>query len=209
MSTRLDFLRHGQPVGGRRYRGDRVDDPLDATGWAQLRTRVVSMPADWDLIVTSPLSRCADFAGELAMQRGIPLRQMACFREIGFGHWEGLTHAEVRSRHASEYQAYRADPLGARPVGAEPLPAFADRVRGGMDELVGEQAGQRVLIVCHAVVMRMVACIALEAPITSTRHVATEYAAWLQLVHDGEQYQIRRLCNELPAADSDAEAVAG
>ncbi|MFP4295557.1 MAG: histidine phosphatase family protein [Halothiobacillaceae bacterium] len=200
MSTVLDLLRHGQPVGGRRYRGDRVDDPLDETGWAQIRARVADMGADWDLIVTSPLRRCADFAGELAHRRGTPLRVMDGFREIGFGAWEGLTHAEVRARHAEDYQAYRADPLGARPPGAESLVDFAGRVRAGLDELATDCAGQRILVVCHAVVMRMVLCQVLQAPLTATRQVVTEYAAWLQLVHDGEEFQVRRLCNELPAA---------
>ena len=36
MSTTLDLMRHGEPVGGRKYRGQ-IDDPLSEKGWAQVR----------------------------------------------------------------------------------------------------------------------------------------------------------------------------
>jgi alpha-ribazole phosphatase/probable phosphoglycerate mutase len=34
--TTLDLLRHGESVGGRKYRGQ-TDDPLSEKGWAQMR----------------------------------------------------------------------------------------------------------------------------------------------------------------------------
>jgi len=37
--TTLDLMRHGEPVGGRRYRGQ-MDDPLSEKGWAQMRNAV-------------------------------------------------------------------------------------------------------------------------------------------------------------------------
>ena len=37
--TTLDLMRHGEPVGGRRYRG-RTDDPLSEKGWNQMWTAV-------------------------------------------------------------------------------------------------------------------------------------------------------------------------
>ncbi|MHB1590203.1 MAG: histidine phosphatase family protein [Sulfuricella sp.] len=38
-STTIDLIRHGEPVGGRRYRG-RTDDPLSEKGWNQMWTAV-------------------------------------------------------------------------------------------------------------------------------------------------------------------------
>ena len=67
----IDLLRHGQPDGGDRFRGVR-DDPLSETGWQQMRTSVNEM-ASWDVVVTSPLRRCADFAAELCERHGITL----------------------------------------------------------------------------------------------------------------------------------------
>lgn len=44
-TTRLDLIRHGEPVGGRRFRGDAVDDPLSDTGWQQLESRLRRLEA--------------------------------------------------------------------------------------------------------------------------------------------------------------------
>ena len=35
MQTTIDLIRHGEPVGGRKYRGQ-TDDPLSEKGWAQM-----------------------------------------------------------------------------------------------------------------------------------------------------------------------------
>ena len=69
VTTTLDLLRHGEPVGGSRYRGQ-TDDPLSDKGWAQMRDAVGDVHP-WDHIITSPLSRCSDFAHELAARHNI------------------------------------------------------------------------------------------------------------------------------------------
>ncbi|MEK6748901.1 MAG: histidine phosphatase family protein, partial [Pseudomonadota bacterium] len=38
-TTVVDMIRHGEPVGGKRYRGHR-DDPLSDIGWRQMREAV-------------------------------------------------------------------------------------------------------------------------------------------------------------------------
>lgn len=34
--TLIDLIRHGEPAGGRRYRGHGLDDPLTEKGWSQM-----------------------------------------------------------------------------------------------------------------------------------------------------------------------------
>ncbi|MFO8155736.1 MAG: histidine phosphatase family protein, partial [Thiohalospira sp.] len=85
--TTVDLLRHGEPEGGRRYRGQ-SDDPLSATGWQQMQAAVAGA-TPWQRVISSPLSRCRVFAETLAAERGLPLEVEADFREIGFGEWEG------------------------------------------------------------------------------------------------------------------------
>jgi len=65
--TQIDLLRHGEPVGGRRYRGQ-TDDPLSEKGWQQMRAAVLDVQG-WDVIYSSPLRRCAEFAQELSRRR--------------------------------------------------------------------------------------------------------------------------------------------
>ena len=56
--TTLDYLRHGQPTGGSRYRGHGVDDPLSELGWEQMRGTTEGID-DWQAVISSPMQRCA------------------------------------------------------------------------------------------------------------------------------------------------------
>ncbi len=153
MRVTLDFLRHGEPVGGRRYRGQ-TDDPLSQRGWAQMRA--ATEPArDWRAIVSSPLSRCRAFAEELAAGAGLPLRVDERLREVGFGVWEGRTADELNAEWPGCVAAFKHDPVGRRPPGAEPLAEFHARVAAAYEDLVAGHPGQRVLVVAHAGVIRM------------------------------------------------------
>ena len=91
--TLFDLLRHGEPVGGSRYRGQ-IDDPLSERGWQQMWEAVDAVTC-WQRIVTSPLLRCREFALQLGERLDIPVHAEARFREVGFGEWEGRTRAEL------------------------------------------------------------------------------------------------------------------
>jgi iron complex transport system substrate-binding protein len=61
--TTLDLMRHGEPVGGRKYRGQ-LDDPLSKKGWAQMR-RAVGEHCPWQAGVPSNKHRTGLFCGFL------------------------------------------------------------------------------------------------------------------------------------------------
>ena len=71
VTTTIDLIRHGEPVGGRKYRGQ-IDDPLSDKGWAQMR-EAVGDHRPWDVIISSSLSRCLDFARELGQRSWIAM----------------------------------------------------------------------------------------------------------------------------------------
>ena len=75
--TVIDLLRHGEPVGGRRYRGQQ-DDPLSEQGWEQMWQSVGERNA-WQQIVTSPLLRCHAFAAALGERHNLPVQGEARF----------------------------------------------------------------------------------------------------------------------------------
>ena len=58
----LDLLRHGETEQGG-LRGS-LDDALTDKGWAQMR-QAVAEAGPWEVLVSSPLQRCARFAEEL------------------------------------------------------------------------------------------------------------------------------------------------
>ncbi|MBD3816103.1 MAG: histidine phosphatase family protein [Halothiobacillus sp.] len=201
MPGQIDILRHGEPVGGKRYRGDRIDDPLSERGWAQMRDRVVGLEAagkaNWTHIVSSPLIRCRAFAEALAAERGLPLLIDVNLRERGFGCWEGLSHREVKERYAADYRAYKADPDRGMPTGGEAMDAFFSRVTGTLARHAKAQPSDgKTLIVAHAVVIRAAAVWALNAPPVATHFVDTEYACLLRLRWRGEQPSLLELLND-------------
>jgi len=163
--TRIDLIRHGQPVGGRRYRGQ-LDDPLSETGWEQMWDSVGDYRA-WDVIVTSPLLRCSEFAQALGERYGIPVTAEARFKEVGFGAWEGRSRADVQAADPEQYAAFYRDPVGCRPPGAEPLPDFKARVAAAFEEVVARYRGQSVLVVAHAGVIRATLAHTLQIPLSA------------------------------------------
>lgn len=165
--TLIDLIRHGEPVGGKRYRGGGVDDPLSEKGWAQMRA-AVDDHHPWQHIVTSPMRRCAAFAQELGGRWQIPVAVEERFREVAFGAWEGKTAQEIGRDDPHRIRNFRLDPESWRPEGAEALGAFADRVQSGWESLLQRYAGSHVLVVAHAGVIRMTLALAMGIP---QRHI--------------------------------------
>lgn len=154
--TQLDFLRHGEPVGGRRYRGQ-IDDPLSDKGWAQMRAATAGT-RPWDAIVSSPLARCAAFAEWLAGETGLSLSFDARLKEVGFGDWEGRTAEELQRDDPDRVFEFKRDPVGRRPPGAEALADFHARAVAAYEAILARHVGGHVLVVAHAGVMRMAIC---------------------------------------------------
>lgn len=183
--TQVDLLRHGEPEGGSKYRGQ-SDDPLSERGWAQMR-QAVGDTVTWDVIVSSPLRRCLAFAQWLADARGVPLQVEERLKEVGFGSWEGRTRAELEAQDPGSVARFYADPVGCRPDGAEPLAEFRARILAGWQAVVRQHAGKRLLVVAHAGVIRMVVGSVLEAPLQSAYRLHVPYAGVTRItVRDGE-----------------------
>ena len=153
--TQIDIIRHGEPEGGRRYRGSSVDDPLSKTGWQQMWDAVEKNPP-WDHIISSPLSRCNKFAEALADTLSIKFSVDENLKEIGFGSWEGRTPEDIKSNEGDALERFLQDPVNNRPHGAEPLDDFAQRVWTAYGSIAEQYRGQHVLIIAHAGVIRAI-----------------------------------------------------
>ncbi|BBP03595.1 hypothetical protein TPL01_11340 [Sulfuriferula plumbiphila] len=175
MLTTIDLIRHGEPVGGRKYRGQ-TDDPLSEKGWAQMWNAVGDY-AQWQRIVTSPLSRCLAFADALAETRGIPVSVEARFQEITFGVWEGQTAAQLTAHHPDLLFDFKCDPLAHRPAGAELLTDFHARVTAGWQAMLDAHSGEHLLVVCHAGVIRMLLASVLGMPAHNAYRIQVGSAA--------------------------------
>ncbi|MDR4518012.1 MAG: histidine phosphatase family protein [Nitrosomonas sp.] len=163
--TIIDLIRHGEPVGGRRYRGHAIDDPLTERGWQQMWDATGNYH-HWQHIISSPLVRCHAFAEALGKRHQIGVSVEPRFKEVGFGIWEGLSHEAIKIGKIDEYQAFMKDPVKHRPPGAEPLESFIKRVDSAYDETIQHYQGRHCLIITHAGVIRaIVAHVVHAAPV--------------------------------------------
>jgi alpha-ribazole phosphatase/probable phosphoglycerate mutase len=183
-NTLIDLLRHGEPVGGRRYRGQ-IDDPLSEKGWHQMRAATAG-ERPWTVLVASPLARCRAFAEELAGQTGLPLHLDDRIKEVGFGAWEGKTAEDLKTEAPDCVLDFKRDPVGHRPEGAEALVDFYQRVTAAYEEIVAAHAGGHVLVVAHAGVIRMVVCHVLGMPPEKAYALQVGSAAMARFRVEGE-----------------------
>lgn len=180
--TIIDLLRHGEPVGGKKYRGQ-SDDPLSDLGWTEMRSKLAGH-APWQRVISSPLSRCREFAEELATGHGLPLHVDERLKEVGFGVWEGKTAAQLHQEDPQQLSRFRADPVNARPAGAEPLEQFCRRVVAALDEIIACHRYEHLLIICHAGVIRMALAHVLRIPLANAYRLEVASAALSRLAFD-------------------------
>lgn len=205
--TIIDFIRHGEPQGGRRYRGHGIDDPLSDEGWRQL-WRAVGDAAPWQTIISSPMQRCHAFAMALGERRGLPVAVERQFREVGFGAWEGHTPEQIRNLDPGGYAEFYADPVHRRPRNAEPLDDFARRVSQAFERVLADHPGRHVLVVAHAGVIRAVLGYVLhsDALYWYRTHIATAGISRFSYDEKGVCLQFHN-CPRLPEVSQDGGRV--
>jgi len=183
-STIIDLMRHGEPQGGRAIRGNSINDPLSDLGWQQMRNSVADYSA-WDVIISSPLIRCLEFATELSLKLQLPLLVEDNLKEVGFGSWEGRTQTEIQKTNPEEYANFYRDPVTYRPQGAEELSEFYSRVITTYNKILKNYQGQRILFVTHAGVIRAIMTHTLTAELQCMYRIKVQNAGFTRIIDDG------------------------
>ena len=188
--TRVFLIRHGQTAWNaeRRIQGH-LDVALNSIGQAQAE-RLAAVLAGEPLaaIYCSDLQRACQTAAPLAAATGAPLRLDAALRERSFGHFEGLTYADIESRWPTEAALWRQRDLRYRPGDGEALPAFSARCVDAAARLAAAHGGTAIALVTHGGVLdclyRAAAGVALDAP----RSWALDNASLNRLLFNGEGF---------------------
>ena len=189
VTTIIDLLRHGDVEGGRKYRGHQ-DDPLSELGWQQLRDNT-KIKQNWNQVISSPLKRCAEFSRELADKHQIPLEIEQDFKEISFGLWEGKTAEELLAEDEVRIKKYWNDPVNVIPPQGEALSDFEKKILLAWNKMLNQYAGQHVLLLSHAGVMRIILCHILGMPLIELfkLDVALAKSSRIEVISDaGEIY---------------------
>ncbi|MFE6621563.1 histidine phosphatase family protein [Streptomyces sp. NPDC008086] len=172
-ATTLLLARHGQTVwhAENRYAGI-SDVPLTDTGRAQaeaLGRWVGAHPVD--AVWTSTLSRAVITAEPACRALGITPHREPDLRECDFGVLEGRTLAEFEAENPGAAEAFRADPVAHPFPGAEAPSAAAGRGAAALRRIAVAHPGERVLVVAHNTLLRLVLCTLLSIPPGEYRRV--------------------------------------
>jgi uncharacterized phosphatase len=147
--TLIYFVRHGETEWNRERRIQGTTDiPLNDTGRAQAReTGRLLAGRDWDLVVSSPLSRAHEtatiIAAELAMGEPLILAEVA---ERNYGAAEGLDHDQVDELFPGDSSV----------PGRESREEVTSRVIPAIVALAEQHPGKSIVVVSHGGVIRSV-----------------------------------------------------
>lgn len=180
---RVHLLRHGETEGGARYWGG-IDVALSSTGWRQMRSAVAGR--SWDLIVSSPVRRCAAFADALAQELGVCCRKEANLREMTFGEWEGRSAEEVMQTDSERLRRFWSDPSAYTPPGGEPLVQLYSRVMAAWQRIVTDQDTGRVLIVTHSGPIRLLRAVQSGTPLSALLSIEVPHGALIGIESPGD-----------------------
>jgi probable phosphoglycerate mutase len=157
MMTRLYLVRHGatQLTAEGRFAGSVGVDLSDEGRWQAEHLGDRLKGEGISAAYTSPLSRALDTARIICTACSLQPIHRDGLREIGHGHWEGLTRVDVEARFGAEYAAWEEDPFTFAPEGGESGVAVLARALPVVREIVTTHAGERVLVVSHKATIRL------------------------------------------------------
>lgn len=143
----IAFIRHGQTDwnAAGRMQGS-TDIPLNDVGRGQAREAAQLLAgSEWDVIVSSPLSRARETAAIIADGLDLELgRSYDTLAERHYGEAEGLTAADIKERWGDT----RDYP------GLESLDSVVARGTAALQRISQEYEGRNAVIVCHGTIIR-------------------------------------------------------
>jgi broad specificity phosphatase PhoE len=157
-TLRLFVVRHGETDWSRerRFAGQR-DVPLNARGRRQCEAVAAALAAaPVAAVYASPLERARTSAEAIAKPHRLEVRADPAFGEMAFGAWEGLTRDELAERFAEAAAAWRVSPHLVAPPGGERVVDVSARALAALAGVRAAHAGETVVLVSHAIVIRLV-----------------------------------------------------
>ncbi|MCI3878157.1 histidine phosphatase family protein [Acinetobacter higginsii] len=161
----LDLLRHGETTLSHTLRGH-LDDALTEHGWLQMQSTIqqqLDAQVHWDVIISSPLQRCQNFAAALAKQLELSLLLNAEIKEMYFGDWEGMSTQTIYENEPELLANFWQFPTQYHAPNGESLHQFQQRVMYGFNEIyvqMQQHNWNRALIVTHGGVIKLLTCLA-------------------------------------------------
>ncbi len=200
--TRLYLLRHGE-VEERYHRtfGGRLDMNLSPEGHRQAQALGHYLrKVEFDAIYVSPMKRAQQTLEPILLERTAKPNTIEHLSEVHFGDWTGLTWQEVHDKYQVSAFHWLEMMEAAKVPGGECSRTFRSRIEPPVREILKSHPGQKVAIVCHGGVIRMILSILLDLPLPKTAHFEIEYASLTEVVYTPDRV-VLELMNFTPWRD--------
>ncbi len=167
--TRIFLLRHGEVAEawlGRIY--GCLDVPLSTRGEEEARRSAQRLSAEpLARVVSSGLARTEHTAALLRAGRNLERIDDHALRELDRGRWAGLTLEELERADPGAWERWHRSPAALHAPGGESLGELASRVFSRLDHWARAHPGERIAVVTHGWVIRVVVCRASGLPLDS------------------------------------------
>lgn len=157
--TDIVLVRHGETEFNREgvFRG-RVDVGLNDTGREQALAAAEALSRDpLAAVYSSPLSRAFDTARPIAERHGLEPVVDEAFHNIDLGEWQGAKKEMVRLEQPDAWAKWTTEPELLRIPGGETLAEIRARAFPRLEALAAAHEGQRIAVVSHRSVIRVLA----------------------------------------------------
>ena len=139
----LILTRHGMTTAPDVMLGGQLDVPLSDQGRQEARRLAERMRGiRVDRLISSPMQRALETAQTIA--EGRPIEVDERLRELDYGRWEGLTHAEIQARDFDLWAAWEKDPAATHSpqgeCGDDVAARAAELLRSLLDRELGPTA---------------------------------------------------------------------
>ncbi|MCG6201624.1 histidine phosphatase family protein [Psychromonas antarctica] len=150
----ITLLRHPKVLGKAALYG-KTDVACCPLAFAHTLTELKKIVDQFDLIITSPLERCAMLAKQLGKTSALPVMIEAAFQEMDFGVMDGIAFDELQQEWPILEKFWSA-PSAFHFQQAESLAHFNLRVLTAWKDLLATTGDKRILIICHGGTIRQI-----------------------------------------------------
>ncbi len=177
MSTTLYLVRHGEVAADGIFYGH-MDVPLTETGHAQARAAAAALAGvPLAAVLSSDLTRAVEGARLLGEPHGLTPAQDPAFREMSLGVLEGVPHDEAFANTPElAGKSYRDMWTFRFPGGGENLADIEARAMPALERALAQNEGQRVGLVAHNSVNRVILGRALGLALKDVFDFAQDFA---------------------------------
>ena len=191
MKKTIYLIRHAEPesrFGEDICMGRNTDLPLSENGKAaarELAAKLEDEVREAGTVYSSPLKRARFTAFELCVYAGVPMKIISSLTEMDAGKWDGKTMSRIQEEYSDLLEKCGKENVMV-PPGGEEFADAAERAHASVSTIAKISAGEKVVIVTHAFLIRSLLCKLTGTPFEKMMCFPQDWLTVSKLVYDTE-----------------------